>query len=156
MSVSSLIEEHATEKEREEGFDIADYLVRWKPSDFMKQPATVTVEEMTVNAEGKTSPSNPVVVSMVAKNPALSRLVEMFDCEVAQTEKGDSQASRMLTGDELKRLAAGLPDHDSFSEDELCRLLKIEPQHVRCLAESRAIYFIQLTARYCRNGCTPF
>ena len=38
-SVSSLIEEKATDRERQAGYDIADYLVRFSPSDF-RQPQT--------------------------------------------------------------------------------------------------------------------
>ena len=34
VSVSSLIEEKATERERQAGFDLADYLVRFSPSEF--------------------------------------------------------------------------------------------------------------------------
>ena len=39
ISVSSLIEEKASGEERQAGYDIADYLVRFSPSDF-KQPQT--------------------------------------------------------------------------------------------------------------------
>ena len=42
VSVSSLIEEKATDEERESGFDLADYLVRFSPSEFARnrQPDT--------------------------------------------------------------------------------------------------------------------
>jgi hypothetical protein len=36
ITTSSLIEEKATETERREGFDLADYLVRYLPSDFAR------------------------------------------------------------------------------------------------------------------------
>lgn len=36
VSVSSLIEEKATDEERESGFDLADYLVRFSPSEFAR------------------------------------------------------------------------------------------------------------------------
>ena len=154
VSVSSLIEEGATDEERQAGFDLADYLVRFSPSEFIRQsspqqPAAVTAEKSTVH-------SNSVVAAMCAKNPALSRLMATFDCEVTRTDKYEPKPSRMLTGIELKRLAAGLPDHDSWTETELCRLLKIEPQQVRSMADRKEIYFIQLTGKYARTGCTPF
>ena len=37
MSVSSLIEKNATEHEKQSGYDIADYLVRFSPDEFFKQ-----------------------------------------------------------------------------------------------------------------------
>jgi len=46
VSVSSLIEEKATDEERKAGFDIADYLIRFSPSEFakQKQPEEMPVE----------------------------------------------------------------------------------------------------------------
>jgi len=157
VSVSSLIEECATDEERQAGFDIADYLVRFSPSDFIRQstpqqPAAVMAENSAV----KTDIVNPVVAAMCAKNPALSRLIETFDCEITRTDTYEPQPSRLLNDAELKRLAAGLPDFNSWTENELCQLLKIEPQHVRSLKESKQIDFISQTGRYCRANCTPF
>jgi len=37
VSVSSSIEKNATEHERQSGYDIADYLVRFSPDEFLKQ-----------------------------------------------------------------------------------------------------------------------
>jgi hypothetical protein len=37
VSVSDMIEKHATEAERKAGFDLADYLIRFSPSDFATQ-----------------------------------------------------------------------------------------------------------------------
>ncbi|MDR1259179.1 MAG: DUF6371 domain-containing protein [Tannerellaceae bacterium] len=46
VSVSSLIEQQATETERKAGFDLADYLVRFPPSDFIKQKQPKTTERL--------------------------------------------------------------------------------------------------------------
>jgi hypothetical protein len=105
--------------------------VRYSPSEFIKEPlpqglTAVMVEDSIVN------------------------------CEVTHTEIYEPQPSRMLTGDCLKRLAAELPDNDSWTEDELCKILKIEPQHVHSLRDSQDIYFIGISGKFCRNGCTPF
>ena len=132
--------------------DIADHII----IDLMQkkqQPAPVMAQNCAVknNVAG-----NPVVAAMIEKNPALSRLMTVFDCEVTKTDKYEPQPSRMLTGDELKRLAAGLPDYNSFTETELCRMLNIEPTLVRSMAEQKQIYFINITGKYCRSGCTPF
>jgi hypothetical protein len=135
--------------------DIADHIIadlmRRKQQPPPQQPATVI-------DEGKTSrvTDNPIVAAMCAKNPALSRLMTMFDCELTHVDTYEPQPSRMLTNDELKRLALRLPDFNSWTETELCQLLKIEPQHVRSLTDNREIYHIQLTGKYCRSGCTPF
>jgi hypothetical protein len=154
-SVSSWIEKHATTEEQEKGIDIADILTRYSPQKFIKQEPLA--QNPTVTAEPKTRPSeNPVVASMIAKNPALLKLMQVFDCEVTGVDKWEPQPSPMLTGDELTRLALGLPDHNSWSEAELCKLLKIEPQHVRGLIDKKQIYHISLTGKYCRSGCTPF
>ena len=135
--------------------DIADHII----IDLMQKkqkPETIMAENSAVKTEGKITRVNPVVDSMVAKNPALSRLMTTFDCEVTRTDTYEPKPSRMLTGDELKNLATGLPDHNSWTETELCRLLKIEPQRVRSMAEQKQIYFISQTGKYCRSGCTPF
>ena len=63
---------------------------------------------------------------------------------------------RLMTDDELRKLAAGLPDHDSFTETELCRILNIEPSQVQAMQHNQLIYFIGLSGKYCRSGCTPF
>ena len=128
--------------------DIADHIIM----DLIQkkqQPAANTQRKIAVS-------ENPVVAAMCAKNPALSRLMTVFDCEVTRTDTYEPQPLRMLTGNELTRLAAGLPDHNSFTEAEVCRMLKIEPTHVRRLVDSKQIYHIQLTGKYCRSGCTPF
>ena len=63
ISVSSLIEEQATDVERRNGFDWADYLVRFKPSDFSRkkqgEPATALQSEKAT-----------VVTPMTAENSA--------------------------------------------------------------------------------------
>jgi len=161
VSVSDLIEKYAAKHEYDAGYDLADYLVRFSPSEFImqpspQQPTAVIAQNCAVNTEGKTSRVNPVVAAMCAKNPALSRLMTVFDCEVTRTDTYEPQPSRMLKGDELTRLAAGLPDHNSWTETELCRMLNIEPQRVRSMADRKEIYFVQTTGKYCRNGCTPF
>jgi hypothetical protein len=159
--VSDLIEKYAARREYEDGFDIGDYLVRYSPSEFIKEPlpqglTAVMVEDNIVNTEINTSFGNEVVASMVAKNSAFSRFMDTFDCEVTHAETYEPQLSRMLTREDMKRLAAELPDNDSWTEDELCKILKIEPQHVNSLAESKEIYFIKISGKFCRNGCTPF
>jgi hypothetical protein len=98
----------------------------------------------------------PTVASMIVKNPALLRLMETFDCELTRTDNIETRPSRPLSNDEPERLAAGLPDYNSFTEAELCRMLKINPCQVRFLSDNHLIYFIQLTGTYCRSGCTPF
>ena len=161
VSVSSLIEQNATEHEREKGFDIADYLIRFSPSDFVKQqpyvvkPDTPPIATVAVT-EPQTPPSNPIVAAMCARQPALLRLMQIFDCEVVSVDKWEPQPLRMLTSDELTRLAAGLPDYNSWSEAELCKMLNIEPKQVRSLTDRKQIYFIERTGKYCRSGCTPF
>jgi len=69
---------------------------------------------------------------------------------------GSDDLERLMTGDELRKLAAGLPDHDSFTETELCRILNIEPSQVQAMQHNQLIYFIVLSGKYCRSGCTPF
>jgi hypothetical protein len=161
VSVSSLIEERATEKEREAGLDLADYLVRYSPSEFIRRPlqqklSANEAEICALNTEVDTVSDNPVFVAMCAKSKALSRLVETFDCEVTRTETYEEHLNRILAGDGLKKLVKGLPDNASWSERELCEMLKIMPQHVRKLADNKEIYFIGISGRYCRSGCTPF
>jgi hypothetical protein len=119
--------------------DIADFLMR------REQPSVLN-----------SGSDDTVVAAMVAKNPALSRLMETFDCEIVRTEKIEIQPARLMTGDELRKLAAGLPDHHSFTEAELCRMLNIEDLQVQAMQQSRLIYFIGLSGKYCRSGCTPF
>jgi len=53
VSVSSLIENNATEQERQAGSDIADYLVRFSPSDFVlsRQPETQQIEPQPQRSE---------------------------------------------------------------------------------------------------------
>ena len=152
-SVSEHVEKNATADERAAGIDIADILTRFSALEFINQQPDNPTE---VSTEPKTCPSNPVVASMVAKNPALLRLIETFDCEVTRTDRIEPQPSRLLTSDELTRLAAGLPDYNSWSESELCRLLNIEPKQVRGMIDRKQIYHIELTGKYCRSGCTPF
>jgi len=65
-------------------------------------------------------------------------------------------STRMLPGDEFAKLATKLPDYHSFTETELCQILNIKPVHVQGLADNGLIYFISLTGKYCRSGCTPF
>jgi hypothetical protein len=93
---------------------------------------------------------------MTVKNPALSKLMDAFDCEVISTERYEPQPSRELADNELMHLAAGLPDYNSFTAAELCEMLNIKPFHVSKLLEQKKIYFIKLTGTYCRTGCTPF
>jgi hypothetical protein len=53
ITVSSLIEERATDLERQDGFDLADYLVQFHPSDF-KQPTSnqeLTIQPQTTDAQ---------------------------------------------------------------------------------------------------------
>jgi len=118
-----------------------------------QQPAILTVQNPTVKTDAN---DNPVVASMCAKNPALSRLMQMFDCEVTGTGKLETQPLQMLSNDEMIRLAAGLPDYNSWTEPELCSILNIEPQHVRSLLNNKMIYYINISGKYCRSGCTPF
>jgi len=113
VSVSDLIEKHAAKQEYEAGLDIGDYLVRYSPSEFIKQPLPQKSAEIS----------------------------ETFDCEVTQ---------------DMNLLAACLPDYNSWTEGELCKILKIEPQHVHGMTVRKEIYFISISGRYCRRGCTPF
>ena len=173
VSVSSLIEEHASAQERENGFDIADYLIRFSPSDFLQQPDHPTAENPTVTTERKialsderknapvTEPKTPpcensVVASMVARNPALSQLIQVFDCEVVSVDTWEPVPSRLLTSEELVKLAAGLPDHNSFTEAELCAMFNTQPEQIRKLVENKQMYYISLTNKYCKTGTTPF
>jgi hypothetical protein len=146
--------------------DICDHLIDelMQKKRQPQQPATVINDNSAVsaaveniNADNAVSAEvNPIVASMCAKNPALSRLMTVFDCEVTKTDTYEPQPGRMLSDAELKRLAAGLPDCNSWTEPELCRELNIEPQHVRSLTDKREIYFIPISGKYCRSGCTPF
>ena len=47
LSVSSFIEKNATDKERKSGFDLADYLVRFSPSEFatQKNPTSPVIQQ---------------------------------------------------------------------------------------------------------------
>jgi hypothetical protein len=54
VSISSLIEEHATDRERQTGFDLADYLVRFSPSGFVEwNPSEETTSKVTPLAQSK-------------------------------------------------------------------------------------------------------
>jgi hypothetical protein len=57
VSVSSLIEEHATDRERQTGFDLADYLVRFSPSDFAEREQPVEMPVLQEPEQGKLFPA---------------------------------------------------------------------------------------------------
>ena len=151
VSVFSMIEEHATDTEQDAGLDLADYLVRYMPSEFVRQPVPQKLAEMSEICPSKTEtdtvPDNPVVNALCAKNKALLNLMKTFDCEVTSTGRYEP------TRDELKQK---LPDNDSWTEAELCRMLNINPAVVVRLAKDKMIYFISISGKYCRTGCTPF
>jgi hypothetical protein len=57
VSISSLIEEAATEDERKAGFDLADYLVRFSPSEFAGQKQQSKTPVMPEQARNKQYPA---------------------------------------------------------------------------------------------------
>jgi hypothetical protein len=59
VSVSSLIEQQAAETERKAGFDLADYLVRFSPSEFADkpQPEAKPIEAPEVTTQSKHFPA---------------------------------------------------------------------------------------------------
>jgi len=73
VSVSNLIEQNATDEERQSGFDLADYLVRYSPTEFQnKQPETKSPEKgdfekstnpIVTSKPTKPSPAKPVSVT---------------------------------------------------------------------------------------------
>jgi len=60
------LEAHATENERKEGYDIADYLLKVKPDEAILQ-------------------------QMIRKNPVLKTLIETFDLKLVSVQQGTLQ-----------------------------------------------------------------
>ena len=60
------LETHATEKDRKEGYDIADYLLKIKPNEAILQ-------------------------AMIKKNPVLRKLIETFDLKLVDVQQGTLQ-----------------------------------------------------------------
>ena len=60
------LEAHATENERKEGFDIADYLLKVKPDEAILQ-------------------------QMIKKNPVLKTLIDTFDLKLISVQQDTSQ-----------------------------------------------------------------
>ena len=168
VTVSDLLETNATQEERSEGLDIADYLLRFSPADFnsetIKKPAPVdntqapeevhtptvdnTQQQPTVMIQ---QPLHPAVASMVAKNPALTLLINTFELTLTGIE-----SKPLPSFIELKQLAAQLPDFDAFTEDQMRQTFSIDKTLIKAMIDSNLIYYISLTQSYCRAGCTPF
>ena len=158
-SVSTLIEQYATEQERQEGLDIGDYFIRFAPSDFVKQqpsvPGFTPLKNTTVTAvvtERKTPPSNPTVVAMCDKNPVLPQLMQTFDCEVTNAYTD----CRLLTSEELRQLAQQIPEHDAFAPEELCNMLNIEIHDVAVMIDDKEILLCPRRELCYRKDTTPF
>jgi hypothetical protein len=79
VSVSDLLENIATDQEREEGLDIADYLIRFDWKQF-RQPDNDTQLEPAKEPEPPTPPKtqSDQLQAMIHKNPSLGLLVEKF------------------------------------------------------------------------------
>jgi hypothetical protein len=63
VSVSSLIEKEASEAERKAGFDLADYLVRFSPSEFSRQKQSETRPSKVTPLEPEQGKQYPAYVS---------------------------------------------------------------------------------------------
>jgi hypothetical protein len=63
VSVSSLIEREASEAERKAGFDLADYLVRFSPSEFARQKQPEITPSKVTPLEPEQSKQYPAYVS---------------------------------------------------------------------------------------------
>ena len=115
-------------------------------------PKPIMAENPAVN----TPAPNPVVASMTAKNPALSKLIEIFDCEITHTDTYEPQPDRPLSRGELITLAAGLPSNNSFTKNEISKMLDISLIQVNDLIEASAVYHIPQNQKYCKQGGIPF
>jgi hypothetical protein len=57
FTVSDLLERKATDQERESGLDLADYLLRFDPEEFIPEPQKVAVIEATITGRNCNSGS---------------------------------------------------------------------------------------------------
>jgi hypothetical protein len=87
ITVSDLIERKATAEEREGKFDLADYLIRFSPDDFVqKKGSPEYAMDGTLIDPVKGYPVSwdikmPTLLErMIAKNPNLKTLIDRFDC----------------------------------------------------------------------------
>jgi hypothetical protein len=62
VSISDMIEKQATEAERKVGFDLADYLIRFSPSDFAEQKQLAVTSQQPPEEPGQ-SKQYPAYVS---------------------------------------------------------------------------------------------
>ena len=174
VSVSSLIEQIATEEELKNDYDLADYIVMLLQSEYNKQPSMPqlevdTDEKSTINTEENTFHSNPIVVSTVSANQASSSFAGTIDCETVNTETTNLQSDRNLTDNELKNLIAEFPDIYSLTKEEVCEMLNIVPQDVDRLVENgeldvtqirddfySRLDYVPLKYKYSKRDSSPF
>jgi hypothetical protein len=84
VSVSPLIEKCATGIERQNGYDIADYLLKTPFKQPEIQPPLPKQPAQTKMDKNKEQHFDEVVNAMIAKNHALYSLINKFDCEIVQ------------------------------------------------------------------------
>jgi len=96
-----LIEENATDEEREKGFDLADYLLRFSPSDFTQQQSESVTAEIQTDKQPTTEntefPINLVAVSMVLTNSSSLESTGTTNCEDINPETQKPQPPLILT-----------------------------------------------------------
>jgi len=66
VSVSSLIETHATDEERSKGYDLADYLIRFPLSDFVEQAQPEETPTLTASQSMEETPKTVTVQQVEA------------------------------------------------------------------------------------------
>ena len=154
--VSDLLEKRCTDEQRAIGYDIGDLLVGELYQQKAMQKVCVSVLPKPITAENPAAEVNPVVTSMTAKNPVLSKLIEIFDCEITKTDTYEPQPDRPLTRGKLITLSVGLPDNNSFSKVEISKMLGISMIQVNELIEASAVYHISQNQKYCKQGGIPF
>lgn len=83
IRVSRLLEDNATQSEREGKLDLADYLLRFDPKDFNKQPE----QEFAMDGTPIGSKGYPIswditmspIQKIITKNPAVAELIKRLD-----------------------------------------------------------------------------
>ncbi len=79
LSVSDILEEIATGQERENGYDIADYLIRCRRDRIQKQMQFVCGPQYQMETVPPPTKEERILQSMAAVNPILSNLINALD-----------------------------------------------------------------------------
>jgi hypothetical protein len=135
--VSDILEKYATDKDRNEGLDLADFLLR--------QPQN-TEKKHKAEPKPEPNPRREKFEKMAKKNPALKHLAETFDLQVA----GDFKEYRETTKDELMELAVeAIGEHNHETGDNIPHLEEMLQKGIIKPAEP-------LENSYYLSGSTPF